>query len=102
MLRSVAEMLESLPEEEPTATEVKVFRPAEEEKAFTITWEDDAWRVRGVDVERVVAMTHWGLDEAAQRFQRIADAIGLKAALREAGVQPGDMVRIGEVELEWQ
>jgi len=102
MLRSVAEMLESLPKEEPATAEVKVFRPAEAEKAFTITWEDDAWRVRGAEVERVVAMTNWDLDEAVQRFQRITEAIGLKAALKEAGVQPGDTVRIGEVELEWQ
>jgi GTP-binding protein len=101
MLRSVVEMLKSLPEEEPAATEVKVFRPAEEE-ACTITREDDAWRVRGAEVERVAAMTNWDLDEAVQRFQRIVEAMGLKAALREAGVQTGDTVRIGEVELEWQ
>ncbi|MBL7183359.1 MAG: GTPase ObgE [Anaerolineae bacterium] len=101
MLRSVAGMLASLPEEEPPTAEVKVFRPAEEE-AFTITWEDDAWRVRGADVERVAAMTNWDLGEAVMRFQRIAEAMGLKAALRKAGVQPGDTVRIGEAELEWQ
>jgi len=101
MLRTVAEMLESLPKEEPVTTEIKVFRPAEEE-ALTITWEDDAWRVRGADIERVAAMTNWDLDEAVQRFQRIAEAMGLKAALREAGVQPGDTVRIGQIELEWQ
>ncbi len=102
MLRSVAEVLASLPKEEPTGAEVKVFRPVEEESALTITWEDDAWRVRGAEVERVAAMTNWDLDEAVMRFQRIADAMGLKAALREAGVQLGDTVRIGEVELEWQ
>jgi len=102
MLSSVAGMLESLPKEEPAATEVKVFRPVEEGKALTITWEDNAWQVRGAKAERVAAMTNWDLDEAVQRFQRIADAIGLKAALREAGVQTGDTVRIGEAELEWQ
>jgi len=125
MLYVVTEMLESLPPplhpaplapqswgewgeggkrggEEPAITEVKVFRPAEEDQAFTITWEDDAWRVRGAEVERVVAMTNWDLDEAVQRFQRIAETMGLKGALREAGVQPGDTVRIGQVELEWQ
>ena len=116
MLRSVAEMLASLPPplhppqswggkrggEEPATTEVKIFRPAEEGRALTITWEDDAWRVRGAEAERVAAMTNWDLDEAVQRFQRIADAIGLKAALRKAGVQTGDTVRIGEAELEWQ
>jgi len=58
--------------------------------------------VRGAEVERIAAMTNWDLDEAVQRFQRIADAIGLKAALRKAGVQTGDTVRIGEAELEWQ
>jgi GTP-binding protein len=103
MLGFVVEMLQGLPEEEePAITEVKVFRPAEDEKALSVTWEDDAWRVRGAEVERAVAMTNWDLDEAVQRFQRIAEAMGLKAALREAGVQPGDTVCIGEVELEWQ
>ena len=116
MLRSVAEMLASLPPpphpsqlwggkrggEKPATTEIKVFRPVEEARALTITWEDDAWRVRGSKVERVAAMTNWDLDEAVQRFQRIADAMGLKAALRKAGVQTGDTVRIGEAELEWQ
>jgi GTP-binding protein len=102
MLCSVAEMLANLPTEEPATTEVKVFRPVEEDKALTVTWEDDAWQVQGAEVERVAAMTNWDLDEAVQRFQRIADAMGLKAALREAGVQLGDTVRIGEVELEWQ
>jgi len=102
MLNTVAGLLTSLPKEEPATTEVKVFRPVEEDKALTITWEDDAWQVRGAEVERVAAMTNWDLDEAVQRFQRIADAIGLKAALRKAGVQTGDTVRIGEAELEWQ
>jgi GTP-binding protein len=103
MLGFVVEMLQGLPEEEePAITEVKVFRPAEDEEALSVTWEDDAWRVRGAEVERVAAMTNWDLDEAVQRFQRIAEAMGLKAALREGGVQPGDTVRIGEVELEWQ
>ncbi len=102
MLRSVAGMLASLSKEEPATAEVKVFRPVEEDKALTITWEDDAWRVQGAEAERVAAITNWDLDEAVMRFQRIADALGLKAALREAGVQTGDTVRIGEVELEWQ
>jgi GTP-binding protein len=104
MLRAVVGMLESLPkDEEPTPSEVKVFRPAaEEEVAFAIVRQGDAWRVQGAEVERIAAMTNWDLDEAVQRFQRVAEAIGLKTALREAGVQPGDTVRIGDVELEWR
>jgi len=40
--------------------------------------------------------------EAAARFQRQLAAMGVMTALEKAGVQPGDLVRIGERELEWQ
>jgi len=46
-------------------------------------------------------MTYWEYDEAVQRFQRIMEAAGIYAALRSAGVKPGDTVRIGEQDLEW-
>jgi GTP-binding protein len=52
-------------------------------------------------VERIAAMTPFALPEAAARFQRQLRAMGIVDALEEAGVQPGDMVRIGEKELEW-
>jgi GTP-binding protein len=53
-------------------------------------------------VERIAAMTPFVLPEAAARFQRQLRAMGVEEALQKAGVRPGDMVRIGERELEWQ
>jgi Obg family GTPase CgtA-like protein len=47
-------------------------------------------------------MTDWTNFEATARFQRILKAMGVFEALREAGVQPGDTVLVGERELEWQ
>ena len=101
MLGRVAEMLKALPRKEVALPEAKVLRPREEE-AFTIVREDGAWRVRGAKVERLAAMTNWDLDEAVQRFHRIITRMGVTMALREAGVQIGDTVRIGKVELEWR
>ncbi|MEA3459457.1 MAG: GTPase ObgE [Chloroflexota bacterium] len=101
ILWRVAEMLKGLPREEAIPSEVKVFRPLEEE-AFTITRENGAWRVRGARVERIAAMTNWGLEEAVLRFQRITEAMGIKDALKEAGVRAGDTIYIGDVELEWR
>ena len=101
MLGRVAEMLKALPRKEIALPEAKVLRPREEE-AFTIVREDGAWRVRGAKVERLAAMTNWDLDEAVQRFHRIITRMGVTMALREAGVQIGDTVRIGKVELEWR
>lgn len=100
MLWQVAEMLKGLPRKKEHPSKVKIFRPLEE-KAFTISRENRTWRVRGARVERLAAMTNWDLDEAVQRFQRIMEAMGVKDALREAGVQTGDTVYIGDIELEW-
>jgi GTP-binding protein len=95
-------LLQALPPPEDLAPEPAILRPAESEEAFTIEREAGAWRVRGVRVERVAAMTPFMIPEAVARFQRQLRAMGVEAALQEAGVRPGDMVRIGERELEWQ
>ena len=101
LLQRVVYLLDSLPREEPVIEEVKVFR-LEEEEPFSIAQEEDGWRVRGTKIERVVAMTNWEYDEAVMRFQRILEAMGIAAALEKAGVEVGDTVRIGHIELEWQ
>jgi GTP-binding protein len=101
LLQRVVVLLDSLPREEPIVEEIKVFR-MEEKELFSITQEKAGWRVRGTKIERVVAMTNWEYDEAVMRFQRILEAMGISAALEEAGVEVGDTVYIGDIELEWQ
>jgi len=95
-------LLQTLPPPELAPEEITVFRPAEREDAFSVAQEEDGWRVQGVRVERIAAMTPFALPEAVARFQRQLRAMGVVDALEEAGVEPGDMVRIGEQELEWQ
>ena len=101
LLYRAAQMLAELPEDAP-AWELPVFRPGVDEETFTVEREEDGWRVRGVRVERMAAMTVWNLDEAVRRFQRTLERMGIAKALEEAGVQPGDTVRIGEAELVWE
>ena len=104
MLREVeSEASVRLPAEEKEV----VIRPdfAEDEKLFTIEQDrrmDDVWHVRGRRIERVAAMTNWGLPEAVLRFQRILEALGIRQALEEAGAGPGDTVLIGDAELVWE
>jgi GTP-binding protein len=101
-MRRVFEILRTLPAVDLAPEAPALFRPAQSEEAFSIEVEGDGWRVRGVRVERVAAMTPFGLPEAAARFQRQLRAMGVVDALEEAGALPGDTVRIGEQELEWQ
>ena len=102
LMRRVAQ---TLPEAElldsRAAEAVPVFRLPEDESAFTIEREGDGWRVRGKRIERAVQMTNWDYYEAALRFQRILEAMGITQALEEAGVQEGDVVVIGDTELTW-
>jgi GTP-binding protein len=74
----------------------------EDDKTFTIEQEEDGFRVRGVRIERLAAMTNFDIPEAALRFQRVLASSGIEAALKEAGVGDGDLVRIGQFELYWE
>jgi GTP-binding protein len=100
LLRRLATLLAELPPESPME-EIPVFRLEDEEAPFTIEKKADTWLVRGRRVERLVAMTRWDYEDAAQRAQRIFAEMGLTAALEEAGVRDGDTVRIGDLEMVW-
>jgi GTP-binding protein len=89
--------------EAPEAAETLVeIKPQPDRKAFQIErTEPHEWRVRGHEIERTARMTNWDYYEAALRFQRILAALGITEALRAAGIEDGDTVRIGNVELVW-
>jgi len=100
LMAQVGQKLSSLPKPEPKPGEIPVFR-LEEKPEFTVEWEGDGWRVRGERVERLATQTMWEYHDAVQRAGRLLEAMGVIEALREAGVQPEDTVRIGHIELEW-
>lgn len=93
-----------VPEVPPSeAEELPVYRPEPDPRQFVIQRErDGAWRVKGVAVERAAARTYWEYDEAVRRFQHLLARMGVEQALKDAGAEEGDTVRIGEAELEWR
>jgi GTPase len=102
--RHIAELLPSKEElgAPPEPAGVVVHRIEPDRDTFTISQEDDVFRVRGRRIERIVAQTNFENEESAQRFQRDLERLGIDAALRRAGIEPGDTVRIGSQELEWE
>jgi GTP-binding protein len=103
--RALAELLPSAEElgapPEPAGIVVHRFESAGD--AFDVEHDaDGALRVRGRRIERLAAQTNFDNDESAERFQRDLARLGIDAQLRRAGVRPGDTVRIGSVELEWE
>lgn len=105
VLFAAKQALEKAPEpvQERDGEELPLYRPAPDPREFRLQRDPDgAWRVVGVAVERAAARTYWEYDEAVRRFQRLLSNLGVEAALKDAGAQEGDTVRIGDAELEWR
>ncbi len=83
-------------------TEIPIYRPDRDPRQFEISRQGGGWRVVGEGIERAAAMTYWEYDQSVRRFQRILQTLGIEDALRQAGVETGDIVHIGEYELEWE
>jgi GTP-binding protein len=58
--------------------------------------------ISGERIERLVERTNLDSDGSLQRFQVELDRLGVNSALEGAGAQPGDTVRIGATEFEYQ
>lgn len=101
LLYRASQMLAEAPEPEPVV-DLPVYRPETDPNEFTIKRVGEDWRVAGKAIERAAAMTYWEYDQSIRRFQRILEALDIDKALREAGVETGDIVLIGEHELEWE
>ncbi|HYO44928.1 MAG TPA: GTPase ObgE [Candidatus Limnocylindrales bacterium] len=88
--------------EPPDPAGVVVHRLEAAGDGFTLEREEDAFVLRGKKIERIANQTNFDNEESAERFQRELRRNGADAALRKAGIRPGDTVRIGPVELEWE
>lgn len=78
------------------ATEVEarfVYRPRDG-REYQVVREDEAWRVVGRNVERMVIMTEMGNEEAVAFLQKRLVKAGVERALEEAGAVDGDEIRI--------
>ncbi|GLV56643.1 GTPase Obg [Dictyobacter sp. S3.2.2.5] len=80
--------------------ESPILRPMPDD-AFTVSKEMGIYIVRGKRVERLVGMTNQESEEGMDRMQVQLEKLGVTKALEEAGVQVGDTVRFGKVELYW-
>ena len=100
LLWKALELLQKAPEP-PAEEAMPVYRPEEDARAFRIQRNNDTWVVHSVALERAASMTYWEYEGPVLRFQKLIETLGVDKALREAGIKEGDMVQIGEYELEW-
>ncbi|MFI7663511.1 GTPase ObgE [Micromonospora parva] len=102
---AMAELVEAERKAAPPAEPTRiVIRPiAVDDDGFTITAEaDGSYTVRGVRPERWVKQTNFDNDEAVGYLADRLARLGVEDKLAKAGAQPGDLVRIGVREFDWQ
>ena len=103
LLIQAHQKLAETPEIEDIEVPKPIYKPKEDPREFTVTREgENEWRISGVAIERSAKMTYWEHYGSLRRFHKIMETLGITKALKNAGVQDGDTVAIGEFELEWQ
>jgi GTP-binding protein len=102
LLNRAVRVLDELPLPETEAEYEPVLEPTyEEDHAFDIVREGSGFRVISPMLERKVQTTRWDLEDSVLMFQRMLERSGIGPALEQLGVKSGDVVHIGDYELEW-
>ena len=104
LIQRVAQVLDEYVEEPDVEEGVKVYDAKEEDPdKVTITRNDAGdFIVSSKSLDKLVAMTNFGNDEAIRRFQYIWRIKGIDKKLIERGIKEGNTVRIGEMEFEYR
>ena len=92
VLYAVADALETAPD---------FFNQEEEQESVLYNKGNGVWEVTGKKVERLVQMASFTTDDGFQRFALQIRNMGIDDALREAGCEDGDTVRLYDFEFEF-
>jgi GTPase len=102
MMEAIAQLVATAPQPSlPAPVPVTRLRQRTSD-AVVVERTTSAFTVHGERVERLVERSRLDSDQGLARFQADLDRLGVNAALEEAGVKPGDTVRISGVEFEYQ
>ena len=99
LMHAVADAAEEAERTGPDREGFVLHRPAGD--VFEVSREGETWLVRGRSAERAVGLADLTIPEAADYAAERLTRLGVDEALRAAGAQPGDEVRIGELSFEF-
>lgn len=101
-LSNMLDKIEKQPLYEEEKFESHILYKFKKEQPFTITKDNNTWVIKGKEVEKLLKMTRFTTDEAANRFAMKLRKMGIDDKLRELGAVDGDNVRILDFEFEYK
>ena len=103
LMNYVSKTLKTLPKE--NLVEIKEKEKVytlNDEPDFIITREKGAFVVKGEKVDSIMRKVNIGDYESLFYLHKRLDEIGLNQALKKQGIKDGDIVKIGNYEMEWE
>jgi GTP-binding protein len=88
-------------DEEDEEIVIKGPQPTDEKRGFYIIEKNDVYKVKGEEIERIVAMTNFDNEDAMYHLARTMKKMGVEEALQAKDIKEGDTVKIGEIEFEY-
>lgn len=102
LMHRVIQMLPHVPPIEFSASpDEHRFVQAQSGDRFLIERQDGKYVLKGKEIEKHAAMSYLDTEDGLMRFQNILKVMGVDDALKDEGIQEGDKVIIGKLELEW-
>jgi len=101
LMAKAAEMLDSIVVEGPSEA-MAVFRPQPRKERVAVSKEGDTFVVSSPRAEKLIMRMDASSPEARPYMRKQFAKMGVTSALKRAGVKPGDVVRFGQIEMEWE
>ncbi len=106
LMNYVSEKLKTLPKEDlidiSNTAKKKVYTLDVDKDRFEIQKDGKTFVVIGEKVDKIMRKVNIGDYESLFYLHRKLDEIGLNQALKEKGIKEGDIVKIGDYEMEWE
>jgi GTP-binding protein len=105
LIYKLKDILITIPDEEiynDNEKEDYVLYEFKKEKPYKIEQKGNKWIISGKELEKLLKMTRFNSDEAALRFARKLERLGVDEELRSLGAKHGDIVCILDQEFEFE
>ena len=101
LMAAACKMLDEVVAVAPAEEEVTVLRPLPQRERIEVTRDGDIYVVAYQKAEQLIERMDIGSREARAYIWSQLSSMGVVAVLKKSGAEPGDVIRFGKIELEW-
>ena len=101
LMAAACRMIDAVPVAAPKKEETKVFRPQPQRERIVVARDGDVFVVSSAKALNLVERMDVDSYEVRAYIWQQLGRMGVVAALKRAGAEPGNIVRFGDIELEW-